>query len=173
MKDFFEYENHNELLVIKEFKKLKEENPDYSNVMWFIYFVYSYDSYYMELGLEDRISLIEEDLFEKGWYQRNRTIVTVLANAFQKTQETAMRKFLASVVSLAHKRQMFMDTVPYNTENAKKLDDMLLATPKIIEMEKEVKKKLAAYGDKRIKGAQTLSLLELKRLHTDITPNEK
>jgi hypothetical protein len=173
MKDFFEYENHNELLVIKEFKKLKEENPDYSNVMWFIYFVYSYDSYYMELGLEDRISLIEENLFEKGWYQRNRTIVTVLANAFQKTQETAMRKFLASVVNLAHKRQMFMDTVPYDSENAKKLDDMLLATPKIIEMEKEVKKKLSAYGDKRIKGAQTLSLLELKRLRTDITPNEK
>lgn len=163
--DFFKYEDKGELLVIKEFAELKKKNKDYNNIMWFIYFVFDYYSYYSEHSLEDRIEIIEKNLFYEGWYNENKKFLQPLIDKYNELQQTCLRKILITYIELVEKRRIFLETVEFHIDDMKKIDDALLNTPKIIEQEKEIRKKLAEKGDKKIKGAQSLSMLELNKLH--------
>lgn len=163
--DFFKYEDKIELLAIKEIRELKKNNKKYNEIMWFIYFVYDYYSYYAEMSFDDRISIIEKDLLEReGWYEEHKEMLKPLIDAYMKTQENSQRKYLVSVLTLMDKRRVFMDSVSYDLDNSKKLDEMVMNTSKLLEQEKEIKKKLADKGDKKIKGDQTLSLLEIGQI---------
>lgn len=165
-KDFFEYENYKELLVIREFEELKKERKkDWNKVMWFLYFVFDYNSYYAEHAETDRITMFSKEIMEnEDWYKNNLNWLEKYVKAYKKTQETSSLRFLQTVIDTMEKRRVFLENVEYTEDNIKNIDDAILKTASIMDMENKIKEALRKQGITRVKGNQGISLLEAGKL---------
>lgn len=122
-----------EFTKIEEFKKIKKEYKNSSDVMWFIVLCYDTESKFIGLEHDVRAELLGKDyLKDKDFYNKNKTKLQPAIELFEKIVDTPLRRHYRQWLETMDKRTKFLRDVDYDLDNFDKYDKMAANTTALL-----------------------------------------
>jgi len=158
--DFWKF--YPEFNKIEEFKNLKKDYKNSSDVMWFIVNMFDLESKFVNLPLEDRAEVLGKDyLGNKNFYKTELSKIEASIEMFKKLNDSAIERHHRQLLDTMDKRTRFLKEQDYDLENYDKLDKMVTGTVGLLTALDKVKKSLEAEkGESTTKGNAIPSLAD-------------
>lgn len=166
VKTFFTDENFweklSELTNIEPFKTLYKEDKSKnkeksSKIMWGIALCYDYNSKLRNLTEQERLNIIEKDV----WNGRlSEDLLITLKNSYNKLQQNSIRRYIAEWDEKLDERRLFIKNLTYDEKTWDVIDKMLLSTEKLILQRESIIKMVEKIESETTRGDVKPSLLE-------------
>lgn len=155
-----------EFTKIEEFKQLRKEFKNSSDVMWFIVNCFDLNSKFINLPLEDRVQIVGKDyLGDSSFYQTNRVKLDSLIELYEKMNDTPIQRHMRQWTETLEKRTKFLRECEYDLDNFDKLDKMATGTTALLVAFEKIKKSLEAEkGEGTTKGNAIPSLADSEEI---------
>ena len=122
-----------EFAKIEEFKKIKKEYSNSSDIMWFIVLAFDTDSKFFNIVFDDRVELLGKDYVkDKEFYKKNKTKIQGAIDTFTKIVDTPLKRHLRQWLETCDKRTAFLRDAEYDLDNFDKLDKMAANTTALL-----------------------------------------
>lgn len=151
---------------IEEFKQLKKEYKNSSDVMWFIVLCFDLDSKFINLPIEDRVEVLGKDyLKDPYFYKNNLRKLQPIIELYEKLNDTPIRRHLRQWVETMEKRTKFLRECDYDLDTFEALDKMAIGTEKLLIVFDKIKKSQEAEkGEGTTKGNAIPSLADSEEI---------
>lgn len=122
-----------EFTKIEEFKKIKKEYSNSSDVMWFIVLAFDTDSKFINIVFEDRVELLGKDYVkDKDFYKKNKAKIQDAVDVFISIIDTPLKRHLRQWQETMDKRTKFLRDAEYDLDNFDKYDKMAANTTALL-----------------------------------------
>lgn len=171
--------------LVKEFREVYDSDEDEdkftsSTVMWGIHYVYSYESSFAHLRIEDRIEQVETNILfitdkgkilsGKGFFKNREKELKSIIDAFIKAQSSSPLRVLASYDEyLDIRADRLIEIAKSKTTTAKEIaeaDALIAATQKTIDIRNNLYNSLHPDAKGRNKGGIVLSLAAANKIRS-------
>lgn len=177
--NFWEQENNGDLLSLKAFRNLYQQDvsptkEESSKVMWAIYLIYDYASHLAKIPPTQRVQKVEEEFLEKpNYFTLYKAHLNPVISAYLDLQKGSERRYLETWEEMIEKRRVFLKDTPYQKDTWEMLDKMALASDKILAQKDEILKRIDTQEGGQIKGGQSLSFLAKKEIVVEETVDQE
>lgn len=151
---------------IEEFKQLKKDFKNSSDVMWFIVNCFDLNSKFINLTLDDRVEIVGKDyLGDPFFYQKNKLKLQSLIELYEKMNDTPIQRHMRQWTETLEKRTKFLRECEYDLDNFESLDKMAVGTEKLLATFEKIKKSLEVEkGEGTTKGNAIPSLADSEEI---------
>jgi len=151
-----------EFAKLEEFKKLKKDYKNSSDIMWFIVLTFYSKSKFINIEFEDRVELLGKDyLKDKDFYKANKNKIQPAVDLFEKLVHSALDRQLLQLIETLDKRSRFLKTIEYDLETFDKYDKMIVGTNALqISLDKLIQSMQKAEGQGTTKSNSIPSLAD-------------
>ena len=162
LKDFWKSHHNQQLLDIKEFKKLydsdthpnKEESAQFFRLL---YLAFDPDSRYYAMVEDERLDFIDTHMIggKDSFFKKFSSLIDIYKRMLNSTHEK-----VALIVwqNQIEKRLKFLNETNYTPANYKMLEDMAKMTPTLLKQRDEIEDMIRAKESEKVRGDQALSL---------------
>lgn len=153
------FEVNPQFKTVKGFKDLNRKKE--SDLAWFVVYFADKSSPYKNMHSEDRILSICAEVFEDDdFFENNKEKLLDLIETYLNLSETPAEKHLKVWEKKIHEKNKFLETITYNLENYKDIDEMLKNNKQTYEVFNKIKRQLEDEKESRVRGDSELSFIE-------------
>lgn len=122
-----------EFAKVEEFKKIKKDYSNSSDVMWFIVLAFDTDSKFFNMEVNERVELLGKDyLKDKDFWKNNSKKIQQAVDVFTRIIDTPLKRHKRQWMETMDKRTEFLRFVEYDLDNFDKVDKMAANTGSLL-----------------------------------------